>query len=282
MRKATGLLALLRPGNAIMSSLGTLVGWLSGQGGLDLRLLVTLSVPALVLMGGNAINDYFDAEIDSVNKPHRPIPRGLVSLREALICYLLLSAFGSAVAIPLGLGPLLIAIFFSLAWFIYAYRLKATGLPGNALVSLGVGFTIPYGDLSASGAIGTPALVYASIALLANLARELIKAVEDLPGDQRVGLRTFPVRRGLNATRKLVGALLFTTGALTYLPILLKLLGFPFLLLGSLGVGVMAYVFPKVGYLDSESAPELSKAMKLVMALGLIGMLLDLAVSGAR
>lgn len=278
MEKLTGLLRLLRPKNALMASIGTLIGWRSGQGRADLNLVLALFIPALVLMGGNAINDYFDVEIDAVNRPDRPIPGGLVSRKEALVVYLLLSTLGLAASIRLGPWPLLIAAFFSMAWFLYAFKLKGTGLPGNALVSLGVGFTIIFGEISASKPISTPTLIYASVAFFTNLARELIKTVEDLSGDLRVGLRTFPVREGLESTRKLVRALALITMALAYLPVLAGFSGRAYVILASLAVALMVYIFYQAGNLDPKSASRLSGLIKAAMALGLCAMLADVLI----
>ena len=46
----------------------------------------------LVSGAGNAINDYFDIKIDSINRPERPIPSGRVKAKEAFYFSYLLFA----------------------------------------------------------------------------------------------------------------------------------------------------------------------------------------------
>src|SRR2546429_2779364 len=78
---AAGLLALLRPPNvftAIADPFAGLVlarppGPVSGDPG-----LWCLAASACLYLGGIALNDYFDREVDAVERPERPIPSGAV------------------------------------------------------------------------------------------------------------------------------------------------------------------------------------------------------------
>ena len=77
MEQARGCLELARPGNAVAAGGLTFVGAFVA-GGLSAPAPTAFAVVATVLAtgGGNAINDYFDREIDAINRPDRPIPRG--------------------------------------------------------------------------------------------------------------------------------------------------------------------------------------------------------------
>jgi len=266
---------LLRPKNAVMAVIGTLVGWCSAGGGLDAGALLCVLTPSLVLMGGNAINDYFDVEIDRVNRPHRPIPSGLVSRREALVAYLFLSAAGVAIAYAFGPLPVGIALFFSASWYAYGARIKATGLPGNALVSLGVAFTMIYGALC-YGPLPPKVLSYSLVAFSVNLVREIVKCVEDLPGDSRVGLKTLPIRVGLPGTRLLLSALFLISGCVALAPIFLGLASLPYSIGGPIAVSILAYsAVTKLPKLDPTFARPMSAEVKLAMFVGVLSMLLD-------
>jgi len=59
----------------------------------------------LVSGAGNAINDYFDIKIDSINRPERPIPSGRVQLKEALYFSYLLFALGTLLAFSIKAVP---------------------------------------------------------------------------------------------------------------------------------------------------------------------------------
>src|SRR5438046_9507096 len=78
---AAGLLALLRPPNvftAVADSFAGLVlarraGPVSGDRG-----LWCIAASACLYLGGIALNDYFDREVDALERPERPIPSGAV------------------------------------------------------------------------------------------------------------------------------------------------------------------------------------------------------------
>jgi len=107
---------------------------------------------AFAVAAGNAINDYFDPEIDAINQPDRPIPRGAVSPRRALG----ISGvwFAAAVALALALPRLALAIAgVNLAALVtYTTIFKGTPGLGNALVSYLVGSTFLFGG----AAVGRP------------------------------------------------------------------------------------------------------------------------------
>ncbi len=276
MGKLGAYVELSRPKNALMSILGALTGWVNSTSVYDARLILTCLIPPLVLMAGNAINDYYDAEIDAINKPHRPIPSGRVSKREALNIYIALSFLGIALSIFLGFIEFLIVTAFSSSWYIYARWLKRTGVPGNALVSLGVAFTLIFGSLAA-GNLTSKVIIFSSIAFTSNLIREFVKAVEDLPGDRTYGVRTIAVRIGVKRTGTLIFSLSLVTVALTILPVILGLTGMIYLLLSviiSLSILMVASAMCIRGKLE-ERARETSSLIKASMFLGLLGMLLD-------
>ncbi|HDD69399.1 MAG TPA: hypothetical protein ENG61_03475 [Candidatus Korarchaeota archaeon] len=276
MRKITGYLQLLRPKNAVMSAIGSTIGWLAGGCGDLTRYLIVATVPPLVLMGGNAINDFFDFEIDAINKPYRPIPRGIISRKEALFSYILLSSVAITIALLLGWIPFLIAVSFSIAWYAYARTLKAKGLIGNVIVSTGVGFTIIFGYISASKGISLLPIILALIAFTANLAREIVKTVEDLPGDKKAGLSTVPIRFGMETTKSLTRGLIAITCLLALIPFLLGLMKLLYLAFSLSSILILIYILVQTDRLSPETAARYSGLLKVAMALGLLGMLLDL------
>ncbi|RLG41126.1 MAG: hypothetical protein DRO05_04775 [Thermoproteota archaeon] len=267
---------MLRPKNAVMSAIGSTIGWLAGGCGDLTRYLIVATVPPLVLMGGNAINDFFDFEIDAINKPYRPIPRGIISRKEALFSYILLSSVAITIALLLGWIPFLIAVSFSIAWYVYARTLKAKGLIGNVIVSTGVGFTIIFGYISASKGVSLLPIILALIAFTANLAREIVKTVEDLPGDKKAGLSTVPIRFGMETTKSLTRGLIAITCLLALIPFLLGLMKLLYLAFSLSSILILIYILVQTDRLSPETAARYSGLLKVAMALGLLGMLLDL------
>ncbi len=206
MERPRGLLGLARPGNAVLSGLLTFIGVFvaglgSGTGGLlfetspELRAAAAVGATVLAVGAGNAINDYFDREIDRINAPGRPIPRGAVSPRGALAFSGVL--FAAAVGLALLLPPLAIGIAVVNLLALVAYTELFKGLPGvgNALVGYLGGSTFLFGGAAVGGRLG-PVVVLFVLAALATFAREVVKDVEDVAGDREEGLNTLPIAYG--------------------------------------------------------------------------------------
>ncbi len=280
--KIKGYLRLFRPKNALMSIIGVLVGWMNTSALPKLPdLILACLAPPLILMAGNAINDYFDAPIDRVNKPDRPIPSGAISPGEALVSYIILSLIGIILSYPLGLEEFIIASIFAISWYLYARWIKAMGLVGNILVSLGVAFTLIFGALAADGLNGK-VIIFSAIAFTSNLAREVVKTVEDLRGDSLYGLRTVAVVMGPKKAGAYASLMMVTTSILTLVPPLADLTGSAYLLLSvALSIPLLLYSAKESLKIDEDRAGKLSGMLKLSMLLGTMGMLLDPLTGGA-
>jgi geranylgeranylglycerol-phosphate geranylgeranyltransferase len=216
MVQVRGLVELMRPGNAIAAGGLTFIGAFVA-GGLNAPLPTAFAVVATILAtgGGNAINDYFDREIDAINQPGRPIPRGAVSPRGALAFSVAL--FGGAVALTLLLPPLAIAIAVINLVGLVAYTEVFKGMPGvgNALVAALTGSTFLYGGAAVGGNL-VAVLVLFALAAGATMAREIVKDVEDVEGDREEGLNTLPIAIG--ERRALYVAAAFVAGAILASP----------------------------------------------------------------
>ncbi|ELZ12509.1 prenyltransferase [Halovivax asiaticus JCM 14624] len=191
-----GLWELLRPVNAIAAAVLTAIGAFVAGGLVDAPLAVGAAAAATFFGtgAGNAINDYFDREIDAHNKPDRPIPRGAVSPRQAL--WYSLACFAAAVVLALTLPVLAIGIALFNLFALVSYTQVFKGLPGagNVVVAYLGGSTFLFGA-AAAGRIG-PAVVLFALAALSTVSREIVKDVEDIAGDRAEGLNTLPIAIG--------------------------------------------------------------------------------------
>lgn len=83
MPSANGVLALLRPANVATALADVLAGYaiagLSNHRALPWLLVAT----ACLYAGGVVFNDFFDRELDRIERPERPIPSGRVPARTA-------------------------------------------------------------------------------------------------------------------------------------------------------------------------------------------------------
>jgi geranylgeranylglycerol-phosphate geranylgeranyltransferase len=253
MEQARGCLELARPGNAVAAGGLTFVGAFVA-GGLSAPAPTAFAVVATVLAtgGGNAINDYFDREIDAINRPDRPIPRGAVSPRGALLLSGLLFAVAVGLTLLLPLFAVAIALINLVALVAYTELFK--GLPGvgNALVAYLTGSTFLYGGAAVEGNL-SPVVVLFALAASATMAREVVKDVEDAAGDREEGLRTLPIVLGRR--RALAVAAVFVVAAVVAspAPYLLGTFGLPYLVVLApalavmLGATYLAFESPAVG-----------------------------------
>jgi geranylgeranylglycerol-phosphate geranylgeranyltransferase len=189
MKALSPYLAILRPGNALMAGLAVVLGfWLSGGASPALS-LVQMVIAALCAVGfGNVVNDILDLESDRISHPDRPLPKNEMPLVSAIVLAFFLCSFSIVnaflVSTTHGVGALLPVALLSL----YAFFLKRTPLAGNIVVSLLVAYTIVFGGLTAPRC--DRLFIPAFLAFLLNFAREIIKDLQDEPGDTKAGLTT--------------------------------------------------------------------------------------------
>jgi geranylgeranylglycerol-phosphate geranylgeranyltransferase len=194
--KLMGFLQLMRPLNCIMMGFAVIVGAsLVSSFNFTVNLLLGFVTAFALTAASMVINDFYDKEIDAINEPNRPIPRGDVSPKEALFFALILSIIGLVSAFGTNTPSLLLA---AMAWIIsitYITKGKRTGLPGNFLVSATVVIPFVYGGL-ALGQIETWTLLFVAIVFLSNTGREVTKGIVDVEGDRSHNIKTIAVRYG--------------------------------------------------------------------------------------
>jgi geranylgeranylglycerol-phosphate geranylgeranyltransferase len=159
-----------------------------------LEVLVAALTGGFVAAAANSINDYFDVEIDKINKPSRPIPRGDATKKEARIEWLVLSFVAIVMNFFLGSYALGIVVFAVVILYWYSAVFKRTIIVGNVVVGLMTGMTFIYGAVVVGNL--NRALVPTLFAFLINLAREVIKDIEDVEGDRKEHAITLPVKYG--------------------------------------------------------------------------------------
>lgn len=262
--------------------------------GLRFAALVLASV--FIAAAGYIINDYFDQNIDQVNKPDKVVVNRIISRRWVIFWHMFLSLTGiffTTFALPVSqYWYLVLANMLSIValWF-YSTTLKKKLLVGNVLISLltawviGVLFLSKY-PLNISKLLAVEQqearffrlmVVYASFAFVISLIREVIKDMEDIEGDRRYGCTTMPIVWGINASKVFVAVwIIVLVAALVILQI--YALGFGWW--QSALYALLLIVAPLVMVLRllfRASKPEdyhrISSLVKLVMLTGILSML---------
>src|SRR5512143_2972562 len=263
---------ITRPHNLLVAALTFLVGWaLAGAESPGLEVALAALAGTLVAAAGNVVNDYFDSEIDRINKPRRPIPSGRITRRESYRFACLLALAALVVAGFSGWAAFVCVSVWCVCLYVYSARLKTRLLLGNLMVSAvsSSGFVLGAWLAGRVAAAFAPA----RLGLLFMMGREIVKDVEDLPGDEACGARTLPGRLG--ERRALAVALGFFAlfAALVPWPYHLQIFGPPYLWTYMLGV-VPLLAFAVLLMLRDTSPANLwrvSWILKLDMLLGVVG-----------
>jgi geranylgeranylglycerol-phosphate geranylgeranyltransferase len=198
--RLAGFVTITRPVNSLVAGLAAIIAYLIDTGTVIPESLLLFFIVALITAAGNVINDFFDAEIDAINRPDRPIPSGAVSRGAArgfavtlFLAGILISFFTN----PLCVG---IAIFNTILLIAYAAKLKSTPLIGNIVVAYLAASIFLFGG-ALNGVEGLIRIIpVAAITFFAMVSRELLKDAEDVEGDSTGGADTVPLRIGIKKT----------------------------------------------------------------------------------
>jgi 4-hydroxybenzoate polyprenyltransferase len=187
--------------------------------GLYFILLVIASV--FIAAAGYIINDYFDINIDSINKPEKLIVDKIINRRWVLAWHLVLSLIGVGIGfyidrktgvMMLGFANMISVVLL----FFYSISLKKKLLIGNILISILSAWVVLVitwcesrfyinalkSDIVVDlNKITRLTFLYAGFAFIISLIREVIKDLEDMEGDRRYGCKTMPIVWGINASK---------------------------------------------------------------------------------
>jgi geranylgeranylglycerol-phosphate geranylgeranyltransferase len=207
-----GIIRILRPVNSIVAGLAALLAFFIATGTLVPTTLLLFPIVFCITAAGNVVNDWYDVEIDAVNRPDRPLPSGTVRMATARLLAILLFLAGIGLSVLTTPLCLMIAVVNSIVLVLYAARLKRVALIGNMTVSYLSASIFLFGG-ALGGMVGMARILpIALITFLAMVSRELLKASEDLEGDMAAGARTLPVMIGVRKTA--IIAFIFAIGAI--------------------------------------------------------------------
>ncbi|TMI72111.1 MAG: ubiquinone biosynthesis protein UbiA [Bacteroidetes bacterium] len=262
----------------------------------DLSHFIFLVLASLfIAAAGYIINDYFDINIDEINKPDKMVVDKLIHRRWAIAWHFILSFTGlvfTVLALPvLGKWYLILANIacVALLWF-YSTNFKKSLLIGNIVISLLTAWAILiifFSKVSPVNAIelgnhAQPkffrlAFLYAGFAFICSLIREAIKDIEDIKGDERYGSRSMPIAWGINASKVYIAVWMIV---LIVILITLMIYILQFRWWGLVAYGVLVIIVPLVlmfrKLFKASTAADyhsLSTGIKLVMLVGILSMI---------
>ena len=258
-------------------------------------LLVSASV--MIAAAGYIINDYFDLQIDTINKPQKVVVDKYVKRRWAIMWHWILSGLGILLSFYASykinnwiiVAANICCVF--LLWF-YSTTFKKKILSGNIIIAALTAWVIVvvYFFCGANifawqqGTIPFDArrffkfmILYAGFAFIISLIREVIKDLEDMEGDAKYSCKTMPIVWGVPTTK--VYAAVWIIVCIASLMIVLLFawqLGWWVVVLYSVMLIIlpMTLIFRNLyKALTSADYHRMSNLLKLVMLSGILSML---------
>ncbi len=304
--KLNHFLNLIRWPNLVIVLLSMLfIRWfviipLLGAGGMSIvQFMVLLLSVLFITTAGYIINDYFDMDADRINKPGTNQVGTTFSVAWAKNAYYLFSALGIAggLLISWWIGEINYTLIFlfttGLLWY-YSERYQCQIMLGNLVVALlsalsfGLVWFYEFFALKNNAELFSSAqsnfslisklvLIYMGFAFFASLFREMIKDIEDLDGDSRMGCRTLPVVVGSGKAKNytlIVGVIMLAF--ILYVQYFLFLSGYLYLFgyFFALDALLMLMLLKLRRAKDIVDFSNLSGLSKLFMAAGILSMLI--------
>lgn len=260
-------------------------------------LLILASV--LIAAAGYIINDYFDINIDRVNKPDKMVVERVIKRRWAIILHILFTMAGLAISLYVSLKTSRV-IFFANAWcalllWVYSTTFKKKLLSGNIIISALTAWTIvvlyfavntvylnplsqPTDIITAMNQVFKFATVYAGFAFISSLVREVVKDIEDMEGDARYGCRTMPIAWGIPASKVFVGVwMVVLTGSIAVVIIYMLQKGWWLYALYCLLLLIVPLINTLSQFYKAQNSSDyhkISSKIKMIMLAGILSMLL--------
>lgn len=187
---------IIRPFNTIFVALTILFGAFFHSYSYSIYAIIFAIFSAcFISAAGYVINDFYDLQIDKINRPDRVLPsnrmRPKVAFRYAIILFFLGIIFGFLTQKS---GCIFLALLNSFLMFYYAKSLKKKFLLGNLVVAYAAGSAFIFGAISNSNLKNV--FVISIVAFLYTLVREIIKDMEDVEGDIKENSSTLPIILG--------------------------------------------------------------------------------------
>lgn len=261
-----------------------------------LSLLIISSL--LIAAAGYIINDYFDINIDQVNKPNKNVVDHIISRRWAMLWHSVFSFIGVGLGFYVGwkldifwLG--LMNFLCSVLLFVYSTTFKKQLLTGNWIIALLTTWAVAvvgmvsfyYGTQhpemytpEATNKIFRFTILYSSFAFIISLVREAVKDLEDMQGDERYGCRTMPIVWGINASKVYIAVwLCVLLGAMIVVEIyLLQFNWWGLVLYSVVLINISVVILLRKLYKANTAGNfhQISSYAKLIMLAGILSMIL--------
>jgi len=161
----------------------------------DRSLFALILATVGAIASGYIINNFYDSEKDSINRPHKSTLEQYVSQNTKLILYFIINFFVVVIASYVSFRSVLFFSIYIFAIWFYSHKIKKMPIIGNlvsAILTITPFFAIFLYYKNFSGLI----FVFGFYLFLILSMRELVKDLENLKGDFSLEYKTIPVVYG--------------------------------------------------------------------------------------
>jgi geranylgeranylglycerol-phosphate geranylgeranyltransferase len=162
--------------------------------------LLVLFIPMMGWIAGLYLSDYLDRNLDSIQKPHRPIPSGRIKPKEAIIVGALFALTGFFLTFFLTLYNVILVFVVAVLVFFYTNVSKSHGFSGNVnrgLVTMAAYFFGIFATGVSLSSLPPYVWLLSIVFLVHDTNSNLVGAIRDIEGDKEGGYRTIPVKYGV-------------------------------------------------------------------------------------
>ncbi|MBE0573208.1 MAG: geranylgeranylglycerol-phosphate geranylgeranyltransferase [Ignavibacteriaceae bacterium] len=274
--KLTAIVKLIRPINFLITFISVIVAAVicSPDKFSGLNIFLAALAASLVMASGNVLNDIYDIGIDKINKPLRPIPSGNITIKEAYALYFIFIVTSIVISALVNEKALAIVLISILMLFFYSKYLKRIPLVGNITVAFLTGLVFIFGGVVVDNP--NAAIVPALFAMLINLIREIVKDMEDVEGDRKADINTFPIKFGFQKSKVLILVITLLLVLFTLYPFLTELYKIEYFIIVMVTVNPILVYSMKLLFEKQKpgSLNKISSLLKLNMIFGLIAIYL--------
>lgn len=173
-----------------------------------LVLLGVLLAGPLVCATSQAVNDWFDREVDAINEPQRPIPSGRMPGRWGLyiaVAWTVLSLLVALALGPWGFGAAAVGLLLAWAYSAPPLRLKVNGWWGNAACGIsyeGLAWVTGAAVMAGGAMPGGRSLALAALYSLGAHGIMTLNDFKSVQGDRQMGIGSLPVRLGVDGAAR--------------------------------------------------------------------------------
>jgi len=173
-----------------------------------LVLLGVLLAGPLVCATSQAVNDWFDREVDAINEPQRPIPSGRMPGRWGLyiaVAWTVLSLLVALALGPWGFGAAAVGLLLAWAYSAPPVRLKVNGWWGNAACGIsyeGLAWVTGAAVMAGGAMPGGQSLALAALYSLGAHGIMTLNDFKSVQGDRQMGIGSLPVRLGVDGAAR--------------------------------------------------------------------------------